>query len=51
MRWMHLRLCAPLAAFGGEMIDVHGVIRNVPAKSMLTGLAGECDRLEALDAR
>ena len=38
MRWMHLRLCAPLAAFGGEMIDVHGVIRNVPAKSMLTGL-------------
>ena len=38
MRWMHLRLRAPLAAFGGEMIDVHGVIRNVPAKSMLTGL-------------
>ena len=38
MRWMHLSFCAPLAAFGGEMIDVHGVIRNVPAKSMLTGL-------------
>ncbi len=38
MRWMHLRLRAPLAAFGGEMIDVHGVTRNVPAKSMLTGL-------------
>ena len=38
MRWMHLRLHAPLAAFGGEMIDAHGVIRNVPAQSMLTGL-------------
>ena len=38
MRWMHLRFHAPLAAFGGEMIDAHGVIRNVPARSMLTGL-------------
>ena len=38
MRWMHLRFQAPLAAFGGEMIDAHGVIRNVPAQSMLTGL-------------
>lgn len=38
MRWMHLRFHAPLAAFGGEMIDVHGVTRNVPAQSMLTGL-------------
>ena len=38
MRWMHLRLRGPLAAFGGEMIDAHGVIRNVPAQSMLTGL-------------
>ena len=38
MRWMHLRFHAPLAAFGGEMIDAHGVIRNVPAQSMLTGL-------------
>ena len=35
---MHLRFQAPLAAFGGEMIDAHGVIRNVPAQSMLTGL-------------
>ena len=40
MRWMHLRLRAPLAAFGGEMIDANGVIRNVPAQSMLTGLFG-----------
>ena len=38
MRWMHLRFHAPLAAFGGEMIDAHGVIRNFPAQSMLTGL-------------
>ena len=38
MRWMHLRLCAPMAAFGGETVDAHGVIRNVPAQSMLTGL-------------
>ena len=40
MRWMHLRLCAPLAAFGGEAIDARGVIRDFPAQSMLTGLLG-----------
>ena len=38
MRWLHLRLRAPMAAFGGEIVDAHGVIRNVPAQSMLTGL-------------
>ena len=38
MRWMRLRLQAPLAAFGGEAIDAHGVIRDVPSQSMLTGL-------------
>ena len=38
MRWMHLRFRAPMAAFGGEIVDAHGVIRNVPAQSMLTGL-------------
>ena len=38
MRWMHLRLRAPLAAFGGEAIDARGVIRDFPARSMLTGL-------------
>ena len=37
-RWMHLRLRAPLAAFGGEAIDARGVIRDFPARSMLTGL-------------
>ncbi len=38
MRWMHLRFHAPMAAFGGEIVDAHGVIRNFPAQSMLTGL-------------
>ena len=38
MRWMHLRLQAPLAAFGGETIDAHGVIRDFPSQSMMTGL-------------
>ena len=38
MRWMHLRLRAPLAAFGGEAIDARGVTRDFPAQSMLTGL-------------
>lgn len=38
MRWMHLRLHAPLAALGGEAIDARGVIRDFPARSMLAGL-------------
>ena len=38
MRWMHLRLHAPLAAFGSEMIDAHGVTRDFPSQSMMTGL-------------
>ena len=38
MRWMHLRLEAPLASFGGEAIDARGVIRDFPAQSMVTGL-------------
>ena len=38
MRWLRLRLEAPLASFGGEAIDMHGVIRDFPAQSMLTGL-------------
>ena len=38
MRWMHLRLCAPLAAFGGEAIDARGITRDFPSQSMLTGL-------------
>ena len=38
MRWLRIRLHAPLAAFGGEAIDAHGVIREFPSQSMLTGL-------------
>ena len=38
MRWLHLRLRAPLAAFGGEAIDARGVTRDFPGQSMLTGL-------------
>lgn len=38
MHWMHLRLEAPLASFGGEAIDARGVIRDFPAQSMVTGL-------------
>ena len=38
MRWMHLRLHAPLGAFGGESVDARGVIRDFPAQSMMTGL-------------
>ena len=38
MRWIHLRLRAPFAAFGGEAIDAHGITRDFPSQSMLTGL-------------
>ena len=38
MRWMHLRMLAPFAAFGGEAIDARGVTRDFPSRSMLTGL-------------
>jgi CRISPR system Cascade subunit CasD len=37
-RHLVLRLASPLIAFGGETIDNHGVIRDFPALSMLTGL-------------
>ncbi len=33
-----MRLTAPLIAFGGETIGIHGVIRDFPALSMVTGL-------------
>lgn len=38
MRWLHLRLVGPMASFGGESVDAHGVIRDFPALSMMTGL-------------
>lgn len=37
-RWLHLRLSAPLMAFGGIAIDHVGPTRDVPAASALTGL-------------
>lgn len=35
-----LRLDAPLMSFGGVTVDEHGVTRDFPALSMLTGLLG-----------
>ncbi len=54
-----LTLEAPLIAFGGEAIDNRGVVRDFPARSMLTGLIAnalgwdrtEGARLDALQAR
>ncbi|MDZ7642276.1 MAG: type I-E CRISPR-associated protein Cas5/CasD [Desulfurivibrio sp.] len=37
-RWLVLRLEAPMAAFGGVVIDHVGITRDFPAASMLTGL-------------
>ncbi len=37
-RHLLLRLAGPLMAFGGETIDNYGVIRDFPARSMITGL-------------
>ena len=38
MRWLVLRLDAPLASFGGTAIDARGVTRDFPAASAITGL-------------
>jgi CRISPR system Cascade subunit CasD len=38
LRHLLMRLESPLIAFGGETIDNHGVIRDFPALSMVTGL-------------
>ena len=37
-RWLHLRLAAPLMAFGGVKIDHVGLTREFPSVSALTGL-------------
>ncbi|GAB1378282.1 type I-E CRISPR-associated protein Cas5/CasD [Pararhodobacter aggregans] len=37
-RWLHLRLNAPLMAFGGVAIDHVGPTRDFPSASALTGL-------------
>ena len=40
MKYLILRLDAPLISFGAPAIDRHGVIQPYPALSMLTGLIG-----------
>lgn len=58
-RHLILTLDAPMIAFGGETIDGRGIVRDFPARSMLTGLLGnalgydrtEAARLDALQAR
>jgi CRISPR system Cascade subunit CasD len=55
MRWLILRLVAPMASFGGEAVDARGVTRDFPAASAITGLLANAlgfDRTDraALDA-
>jgi CRISPR system Cascade subunit CasD len=59
MRWLVLRIRAPLAAFGAEAIDARGPTRDFPALSAITGLLAnalgyercENERLQALQDR
>lgn len=59
MHWLVLQLHAPLASFGGTMIDARGVTRDFPAASAVTGLLANAlgyerhhaDRLERLQER
>lgn len=54
-----LRFDAPLIAFGGVLVDEHGVTRLFPARAMLAGLLGnafgydhrDVERLQALQSR
>lgn len=54
-----LTLDAPMMSFGGETIDNYGVVRDFPARSMLTGLLAnalgwdrsEGERLDTLQSR
>lgn len=58
-RYLLLRLEAPLMSFGGDAVDAFGVVRDFPARSMVTGLIGnafgwerhEGDRLDRLQRR
>lgn len=45
-RWLHLRLAAPLMAFGGVAIDQVGPTRAFPSASALTGLIANALGLE-----
>ncbi len=38
MRWLRFRLQAPMASFGGPVIDARGITADFPTQSMLTGL-------------
>lgn len=59
MRWLILRLNAPLVSFGSTAIDARGFTRDFPAASAITGLLAnalgyerqEADRLDRLQAR
>lgn len=59
MRWLVLRLRAPLAAFGAEAVDARGPTADFPTLSAVTGLFAnalgwertEPDRLQALQDR
>lgn len=59
MRWLVLRLTAPLASFGGTAIDAFRVTRDFPAASAMTGLLAnalgleryETEQLDRLQAR
>ncbi|PEQ12680.1 type I-E CRISPR-associated protein Cas5/CasD [Novosphingobium sp. PC22D] len=54
-----MSLEAPLMSFGGDMVDAFGVVRDFPARSMITGLIAnalgwdraEADLHQALQAR
>jgi CRISPR system Cascade subunit CasD len=54
-----LRFDAPLIAFGGVLVDEHGVTRLFPARAMIAGLLGnalgydhrDAERLQALQSR
>ena len=58
-RALLLRFDAPLISFGAPMVDQNGVVQQMPALSMLTGLLGnalglthgEHRRLERLQER
>lgn len=58
-RHLVLRLEAPLMAFGGPIVDNHGIVRDHPAASMLTGLfanalgwsRGDHEKLDRLQSR
>jgi len=59
MRFLLLRLEAPMMAFGATMVDAIGPIRNFPGQSQICGLLGnalgyrhqDAERLEALQRR